>query len=197
MAVEIGSITLTSLTQVSVREQARIVHHRVPGMAGDLAQTLGRPSVVVRLQGIFYGDRASADLQQLREAYLAQQPVDFFTEAIGEGYFTQVLIRQLAIAQRVQTPNQFDFSCEVVEYIEPPEPATASPLDALDTGLVGEATDFMDGVQDTLAQVSELTTLLNLPDFGDPTEPLSHLLDDYVEVAESGKSALQNLSDLF
>ena len=53
MTVELGGITLNLLTQVFVEEQARIVHHEVPGMSGNLAQTLGRPSVRVVLQGIF------------------------------------------------------------------------------------------------------------------------------------------------
>lgn len=100
MAVELGSITLTHLTRVEVSEQQRVVHHPVPGMSGDLAQVLGRPSVTVRLHGIYYGPTASEDLGSLRSAYLAAEPVDFFTEAVGEGYFAQVLITYLQVAQR-------------------------------------------------------------------------------------------------
>lgn len=198
MAVELGGINLTLLTEIAVREQARIVHHAVPGLDGDLAQTLGRPSVVVALQGIFYGETAAEDLQTLRDAHLAHQPVDFFTEAIGEGYFTQVLIAKLDVKQRSNFPDQFDFSCEVIEYVEPPEPAITSPLSDLDGGLLDEAAGFMDDVQNAIEQVSQLTDLLgNIPDFGNPTEKLTQMLDTYSGTVQGGLGVLQSIRALF
>ena len=68
-------------------------------------------------------------------AYLERKPVDFFTEAIGEGYFAQVLIAKLEVSQQAGYPDQFDFGCAVVEYVEPPEPVTADPFASLDAGL--------------------------------------------------------------
>jgi hypothetical protein len=198
MTVELGGVTLTLLTGISVQEQARVVHHSVPGMPGDLAQTLGRPSVVVTLEGIFYGATAAEDLQRLRTAHLANEPVDFFTAAIGEGYFTQVLITQLAVAQRANFPDQFDFACQVVEYVKPPEPAVALPLGGIDAGLLGEAGAFMDTVQNTLAQVSALTDLVaNVPNFGDPTQNLNQMLDEYSQVVNGGIATLQGIRSLF
>jgi hypothetical protein len=126
MAIELGNITLTQLSQISVQEQARIVRHPVPGMSGDLSQTLGRTSVVIRFHGVFYGPNATEELGGLRSAYLEQRPVDFFTEATGEGYFTQVLITRLDIQERANYPDEFDYLCELVEYVEPPEPVVAS-----------------------------------------------------------------------
>ncbi|HMX29553.1 MAG TPA: hypothetical protein PKC13_28470, partial [Blastocatellia bacterium] len=66
MAVQIGGIELTKLTKVAVRERARIAHHIVPGLAGDLAQTMGRPSVEISLSGIFFGAEAATQLGELR-----------------------------------------------------------------------------------------------------------------------------------
>ena len=95
MSVELGNVTLQHLTQVDVSEATRVVRHAVPGLSGDLSQVLGRPSVTVRLQGIFYGAGAADELGALRGAHLAGKPVDFFTDAVGEGYFAQVLILSL------------------------------------------------------------------------------------------------------
>ncbi|NET34770.1 MAG: hypothetical protein F6K19_22550 [Cyanothece sp. SIO1E1] len=198
MTVELGGITLNLLTEISVREQTRIVHHGVPGLSGDLAQALGRPSVMVAMQGIFYGETAEADLQRLRDAYLGQEPLDFFTATIGEGYFTQVLITKLDTAQRVNYPDQFDFKCEVVEYVEPPEPVAVAALGNLDADLLGDATAFMDDVQNAVAQVSELTDLIaNVPDFGNPTEPLNRILDEYTGTVGGGLSTLEAIRNLF
>ncbi len=152
MAVELGGISLEKLTEVAVGESARIVRHAVPGMSGDLTQTLGRPSVEVTLRGVFYGTGAAASLEELRQAFLERRPVDFFSDAVGEGYFAQVLISALEVRQRAGFPGQFDFACRVVEYVEPLAPVPADPLAALDAELALEAASFLDQVQDALEQ---------------------------------------------
>jgi hypothetical protein len=200
VTIELGDTTLTQLTHISVQEQARIVRHPVPGMSGDLSQTLGRPSVVVRFQGIFYGAQATDDLGSLRQAYLEEKPVDFFTEAVGEGYFAQVLITRLEVNQRAGYLDQFDYTCEVVESVEPPEPVAAAGfgLEGLDAGLLSEAMSFMDDVQNALQQVSELTDLLaNAPSFGDPTARLPEMLDQFTALTGSGTGTLTHILDLF
>ena len=197
MAVELGNVTLMHLTHIEVREQQRLVRHPVPGMHGDLVQGLGRPSVLVGLRGIFYGATALTDLGDLRSAYLAGEPVDFFTEAVGEGYFAQVVITHLQVAQRAGYTDQFDFACEVVEYIKPPEPAVSDPFGALDTSLLGEATAFMDDVQNALDQVSGLVDMIaNIPSFGDPTTRLPQMLDVFRGLAGSGVGTLTNIRNL-
>ena len=193
-------MTLEHLTHVDVTEQVRIVRHAVPGMMGDLSQVLGRPSVEVTFRGIFYGPGAADDLAGLRQALATRAPVDFFTEAVGEGYFAQVLIAQLAVAQRAGYLDQFDYSCTVVEYVEPPAPVQANPLGALDAGLLDEAAAFMDDVQNAIDVVSKLTDLIgNVPDFGSPTERLGGIIDEYTSIlggASAGVAALTSLRDL-
>ena len=197
MAVELGGIVLEHLTHVTVGERARIVHHDVPGLSGEFAQTLGRLSVEVSLRGVFYGPSAVDDLNTLRSAYLQHAPVDFFTESVGEGYFTQVLISQLEISQRAGYPDQFDFACDVVEYVEPPEPVPVDPLAELDTGLLEDAAAFVDEAQNALEQVSQLVDLLNIPAFGDPTVKLEGIQSVYVQTAGEGASYLTDIRDLF
>jgi hypothetical protein len=200
MAVELGGVTLEHLTHIDVTEQVRIVRHAVPGMQGDLAQVLGRPSVEVTFKGIFYGPGSADDLAALRAAFATRAPVDFFTDAVGEGYFAQVLISHITVAQRAGFLDQFDYTCTVVEYVEPPEPVQANPLGELDMGLLDEAAGFMDDVQNALDTVSKLTNLIaNVPDFGNPTERLGGMLDEYTTTlsnASAGVSALASLRDL-
>jgi hypothetical protein len=200
MSIELGDVTLDHLTHVSVDERQRIVLHPVPGMSGDLSQTLGRPSVVVRFQGIFYGDTAADDLGSLRSAFLDEQPVDFFTEAVGEGYFAQVLITRMEVNQRAGYLDQFDYFCEVAEYVEPPEPAVASlgGLPGIDADLLGEAASFMDDVQNALQEVSSLADLVaNAPNFGDPTTRLPGMLDQFKTLTGGGLTTLSNIRDIF
>jgi hypothetical protein len=198
MSVELGSVTLSHLTRVEVSEATRVVRHAVPGMSGDLSQVLGRPSVTVRFQGIFYGADAAAELGDLRTVHLAGEPVDFFTESVGEGYFAQVLITGLQVAQRAGYSDQFDFACEVMEYVEPPEPIVSDPFGALDVGLLDEATAFMDDVQNALEEVSGLVDLIaNAPAFGDPTTQLPKMLDAFKSLTQGGLGTLTTIRDLF
>lgn len=197
MTVELGNLSLTRLTRIEVRERARIVRHAVPGMDGELSQSLGRPSVEVEFDGIFYGDPAPDDLKALRDAAKEHEPVDFFTEAVGEGYFSQVLISRLEVLQRAGYPGEFDFRCSLVEYVPPPEPAVASPFDELDAGLLDEAAGFMDDVQNGLEAVSQLGDLLaNAPSFGDPTSRLPSMVTDFSGATGGGAGALSAIRDL-
>lgn len=177
MAVELGQISLDKLTRVTVSERARIVYHRIPGLAGDLAQVLGRPSVQVRLEGIFFGADAAERLKRMRTLHLAGEPVDFFADAVGEGYFTQVLIAGLQVVQQAGEPDQFTYTCELVEFVKPPQALAANDfLAKLDGELLNEAAGFMDEVQNAVEEVSQLEELLaSVPSFGDPTRRLSEL----------------------
>ncbi len=200
MTIELGDLSLDHLTHIQVHEQARIARHPVPGMSGDLSQALGRPSVEIIFQGIFYGENALDNLGKLRSAYLDSSPLDFFTETVGEGYFTQVLITRLDVAQRAGRLDEFDYHCHVVEYVEPPEPVLAAPpgLGDLDLGLLDEATAFIDDVQNALEQVSSLTDLLaGAQDFGNPTSRLPGMLDQFTSLTGPGAGTLNNLLSLF
>jgi hypothetical protein len=197
VAVELGGIVLERLTNVTIGERARIVHHDVPGLSGEFAQALGRLAVEVSLRGIFYGPSSIDDLNTLRSAYLEHAPVDFFTESVGEGYFTQVLISRLEISQRAGYLDQFDFACDVVEYVEPPEPVVVDPLAALDAGLLADAASFVDDVQNALEQVSQLADLLSTPAFGNPVESLPGIEGGYVQAAGEGVAVLTEIRKLF
>ena len=198
MAVRLGSIELETLTLVEVRERARLSHYSVPGLAGDFVQTFGRPSVEVLLRGVFFGDEALDNLSALRALHQEREPVDFFADAVGEGYFTQVLISRLDLRQHAGRPDGFDFVCEVVEYVEPPEPALADAAFGLDTGLLAEAGAFMDDVQNAVEQVSALTDLIaNVPSFGDPTAKLAEMPVVYIGHAAAMAESLEELKDLF
>lgn len=195
MTVELGAVTVRQLTRVSVDEQAALVHHRVPGANGDVVQALGRPSVRVAFEGIVYGPEAAERFEQLRSAFLAREPLDFYTEAVGEGYFAEVLICHLEVVQRAVVPSQLDFRCEVVEYVEPPEPP-ADPLGALDEPLRQEAGAFIDDVQDSLAAVDALTKRLATdPQLGVSTDHLKRRVAMFTALTDQGAIDLAAIRD--
>jgi hypothetical protein len=197
MAVEVGSVQLEHLTHVDVSERARLAVHPVPGLGGDLVQALGRSSVAVRLEGLVFGPTATHDVKSLRDAYLGAVPVDFFADAVGEGYFAQVVIERLDIRQRAGDLDQFHYRLEVMEYVKPPAPPALDPLAAIDTDLIAEAGSFMDDVQNGISQAAGLVDLLtSVPSFADPTTKLPSMLSGYLAATDEAKQALTALRDL-
>jgi hypothetical protein len=201
--VELAGITLAHVTHVVSRERARVVRHAVAGADGDLSQSLGRASTELELHGILYGAGAPDDLDTLRTAHTAGDPVELYVHAVDDSEvtqtlrFSQVLITGLRVEQRAGAPDEFAFACRLMEYVEPPPAASADVLGGLDTGLVAEAASAVDNVQGTLAEVSGLTDLLaGAPSFADPTTRLPSMLDAFTPAAGNAGTVLTGLRDL-
>ncbi|MFL9458434.1 hypothetical protein AB0758_46505 [Tolypothrix bouteillei VB521301_2] len=138
-------------------------------------------------------------MKKLRNAYLQNKPVDFFTAAVGEGYFTQVLISKLDVYQRAGYLNQFDFICEVIESPELKQPAgNESQLKDVDEELKNEATTSINDVQNSSTKVSEIKDLWNSnPNFANPTTKLNSLLDDFSQIFGEGKNIIEKVQNIF
>jgi hypothetical protein len=189
MGIEIGGIALNRIHRISTLEQAAFVRHRVPGLEGDLVQDMGRASVRLGIEGIFFGDAAADDLTALRDLYKARAPVDFLADITGQAYFAQVILEQFEVVQQAGEVAQYSYRLQVAEYVEPPERNSDFGLDGVDTDLGLEALDFMDMI--------ELPDLLSVPDFGDPTPPLSAVLDGIKTALQPLTDATETLSALF
>jgi hypothetical protein len=172
MPIELAGIQLPRVHRIATVERADFASHRVPGLNGNLVQDLGRESVAVRIEGIFYGADATDKLNQLRDTYKNRKPADFLADITGQSYFSQVVIEQLDVWQRAGEPDQFSYALLVREYVPPPQPATAfaEGLSDLDAGLLDEALGFMDALA--------LPDFLSAPGISDPTPPLASALEE-------------------
>jgi len=197
MALEIAGVTMDQLLSIETSERSRFARHAVPGMNGELSQDLGRPSVQIRVRGIFYGADAAGRLQTLRGHLLARTPVDFLCDVTHEGYFAQVLVERLEVAQRAGQPGEFDYECELLEYVPPPPPPAASALGALDASILDEAASLMDDVQNAIAAVAGLGELLSgAAEFGNPTTRLPSMLESFAGAAGGGAASVGEIGKL-
>jgi DNA circularisation protein N-terminus len=185
--IEIAGITLHRIHKIATLERADFVRHRVPGLEGNLVQDMGRDSVQLQIEGIFYGATAQDDLEQLRSAQKAREPVDFLADVVGQAYFSQVVLHQLDVFQRAEEPEQYSYTLVIAEYVPPPEPESGLGLDlpGVDAAIGLEALDFMD--------VLQLPDMLAIPELEDPTKPLSGLVD----TAQSALSALNGQDQIW
>src|SRR5688572_1918558 len=127
----IGTWTPPSITRIRAAESRRLVTIPVPGLSGDLHQDLGRGALVVEIEGSLNGDDVRDQfLKDVREKYLAGEPVDFVADIAKESELERVWIEALAFEESADEPDVFFYRILLREYTEPPEP----PAPAADFG---------------------------------------------------------------
>ena len=191
MAIELAGIQLNRVHKISTLEQAALVYQRIPGLEGNLVQNLGRDSVQLQIEGIFYGRTAKNDLEKLRNIYKQRQPVDFLAEITGQAYFGQVILDRFQVDQSAQDPHQFSYILIVSEYVAPSgSQLTSAGLPNVDASILGEAQSFMD--------IATLPDMLgSVPEINNPLNPLSNALSDVTKATQTLESATAGLQKLF
>ena len=189
MPIELAGISLPRIHRVTTREQADFVSHRIPGLEGNVVQDMGRQSVRLKIEGIFYGATAKDDLEALRDVYKSREPVDFLADLVGQAYFAQVIVEEMEVRQAADEPEQFSYQLTITEYVPPPQPASGFETPDIDSLLELEALDFLDMIQ--------LPDLLSVPGFGDPTVPLQSILDGVSGTLEGLNQPAEDLAGLY
>lgn len=189
MPIEIAGISLPRIHRIATREQADFASHRIPGLDGNVVQDMGRQSVRLNIEGIFYGATAKDDLEALRDVYKAREPVDFLADITGQAYFSQIIVERMEVRQSAEEPEQFSYRLSIAEYVPPPQPAAGFDTPDIDSLMELEALDFLDMIQ--------LPDLLSVPGFGDPTVPLQSILDNVNGVLSGLTGHASELSDLY
>jgi hypothetical protein len=190
MPVELAGIGLKRIHRITTLEQADFVSHRIPGLEGNVVQNMGRDSVHLEIEGIFYGATAKEDMESLRQAHKAKDPVDFLAEIVGQAYFAQVILKRFEVFQIAQEPDQFSYILTIAEYVEPPEPAGPPGLSDVDADILDEAQNFMD--------IATLPDMLgSIPEVTNPLEPLSGALDQVEKATENLPAVSERLKAIF
>ncbi|MEW6491447.1 MAG: DNA circularization N-terminal domain-containing protein [Cyanobacteriota bacterium] len=190
MAVELANIQLNRVHKIATLEQAALVHHRVPGLAGNVVQDLGRDSVRLQIEGIFYGANAKDDLETLRQVYKERKAVDFFAEIVGQAYFSQVIIEQFAVTQSADYPDEFSYCLIVTEYVASTE--TPAATDQVNQSIAVEAKNLMN-----IANLSDALQMGLLPEITNPIEPLKGALEPVKEATKNFSEVTQGLRAIF
>ena len=103
-----------------------------------------------------------------------------------------VLIEQLKIDVDAQHPDQTAYQLVLAE--SPPPPPPGGLLDGIDTGLLDQAGGFLDSVTGAL---DALDALGSIPDLGDPTQPLTGMLDEVENTMGQLNDVTSVITDLF
>jgi len=164
----IGDWEVPRIEHIRTFESRRLVALAVPGLSGDLHQDLGRGALSVEIAGSLSGDEArDALLVELREKFLAGEPVDFVADIVAESELEQVLIEAFVLEENASDPDRFRYRVRLREYTEPPEP----PGFGADFGLDVD-TDLGIDVDLGLDLLDLPGILGDVPDVGDLLAPL-------------------------
>jgi hypothetical protein len=173
------------IERISATESRRLAVMPVPGLSGDLHQDLGRGALAVEIIGSLNTDQARDDfLKQVREKFLAGDPVDFVADIVKESELERVLIEQLDVEEVAGATDSFRYRIVLREYTEPPEP----PAPAADFGLELDTDIGLDALAG-LDLLDLPAIAADIPDIGDLLAPIKPAAEGLKE-ALSGAGAL-------
>jgi hypothetical protein len=186
----IGGWSPPSIERIRAVEARRLAVLPVPGLGGDLHQDLGRSALGVEIIGSLNSDDARDDfLKQIREKFLAGDPVDFVADIVKESKLERVLIEELAFEEVAGDPDWFRYRIVLREYTEPPSPPAADFGAELGADLDLAASLGLDALD--LPAIAG-----NIPKIGDllaPLQPAASNLKDKLSQAGSLLDPLKNI----
>lgn len=187
----IGGWEPPRIESISALESRRLAVLPVPGLSGDLHQDLGRGALAVEIVGSLNGDEARDEfLAEIRDRFLAGEPVDFVADIVGESELEQVLIETLSTEEVASSADTFRYRIVLREYTEPPEP----PSPGLDLGLELDLDlEALLGL-DLLDLPSMLT---DLPEVGNVLEPIQPAADALESALSEAGTLLDPIRELF
>jgi hypothetical protein len=191
MPIELAGIKIVRVHKITTLEQAAFVHHRVPGQEGNTLQNLGRDSVSLQIEGIFFGPKATEELEKLRGVYIKRQPVDFIADLMGQYYTSKVVLTRFNVTESAQEPQQFSYLLVVTEYVQPPkQPAAATAAVNQQVKLEAKAALDIAGLPDALA-------LGSMPEVTNPFVPLKDALEPARQASAGLQQSVSGLKTLF
>ncbi len=190
MAIEIGGIELTTVHRITTLENGSYIQHSVPGMQGELSQDIGRQSLQLQIDGIFYGKDIEKDLKSLRDIYLKREPVELLAQVTGQAYAAKVLIDSLQVMETGEQVDQFTYEMIVIEYVEPPA-SSAISMEAVVAAVSLEAAQIMD-----VMELPDMLAMGSIPELSNPIEPLKDMLTPIQDASAAFLDASKGLFNL-
>ena len=165
----------------------------IVGLSGDLQQDLGRSALGIEIIGSLHGDEArDTFLAEIRDRFLAGEPVDFVADIVNESELEQVVIETLELRESATTADTCEYRIVLREYTEPPEP----PGLGVDLGL--DVDVDLDIGLDALLELDLLDLpglLADIPDIGDLLEPVETAAKDLAQKLGDAGSLLTSFTE--
>jgi hypothetical protein len=153
----LDDLELPLVQELTTYDRRTLSEHKPPGMSGSLLQNLGRRPLRVVLWGVATDPGAQTTVQQLDGKFRAAKPVPFTGDIVTDARLDLVLIEDLRLQELAGKPQRFSYVLTLREYIKPVDPAPQTET-GIDTDILGNALDRVDGIADGIGLVQNFVT---------------------------------------
>lgn len=189
----LGDWEIPRIASIRTLERRTYTEFSIPGRTGSLYQDLNSAPTAILIQGSLYGEEVrNTFFQELRGRFQAGEAVTFVADILTATELQYVVIETLHLEELGERPDQLGYTLILRE--SPPPPPPTNLLGELDTDLLDQADDFLDAATGAL---DALDALGDLPQFQDPTPPLSSALDGVKSVVDGLAGAGTAIDELF
>ncbi len=197
--VSLAKYDLPGAVKVVCHEERRLFEYRIPGMEGSAWQDLGARPFRVEIFGSVFGDELRGEfLAEIRQKYLAAEPVVFVADAIEGSGVEEVVIEKLNVRESSKDHNILKYDISLAKYVPPPVDQVPGDIGTeLDTEAAGSFDSMVDlAVEDNL--LSDFTEQFSELDLDNILDELpTDLLDDLLELIGAGyEEPVEVFSDL-
>lgn len=189
----LGDWEIPHIETIRTAEKRSFIELPIPGKVGSAYHDMNAEPAEIYIRGSLYGDEARDQfLETVREKFRSGEPLTFVADIVTATEIQFVIVETLLFEEDGQRPGQLDYVMVLRE--SPPPPPPPDPLGGLDTSLLDAAGGFLDSVTGAL---DALNALANVPNFGDPTEPLRGVLEGVEGVLNTLNGISGDLDALF
>jgi hypothetical protein len=189
----LGDWEVPRIAHIEALDRRDFVELEIPGRVGSLFQDLNSAPTRVAIRGSLHGDESrDALLETLRGKFLAGEPVTFVADIVTATQLQYVVIESMRFEESGVRPDEVSYSIVLKE--SPPPPPPPDPFGGLDSGLLDAAAGLVDAVGSALDAIDALA---GVPDFTDPTTPLSGTLSGVEAALSQLGNITGSLNELF
>lgn len=143
----LDDLELPNIQELAVHDQRVLAEHKPPGMEGSLLQNMGRRPAHLVLWGVATGPDVIDFVEALDGKFKSGQPLPFIADIVADAEIEEIVIDDLQWQEVAGKPQRYAYTLTLREYIEPVEPEDLSPLDS---DILDEAGDLIDGLVEGL-----------------------------------------------
>jgi hypothetical protein len=169
----LDDLELPQVGEITTLDRRALCEHKPPGMAGSLVQNLGRRPLRVVVTGVITGPDALSTAEKLDDKFRAAKPVPFTADIVADANLDLVQIEDLRLTDLAGKPQRVGYVLTLREFMKPVDPA---PVSGIDSDILDDALNRINGVVDGIGAVRALATGLDrfIPLFSDLLKKLQN-----------------------
>lgn len=153
----LGDIPLQYIQRLEHRLDGGYTQTRIPGLAGELQQNIGRLSHQIFISGSLFGSEAVTQLETLQQTAGNGEELTFAANIVSALELQKVVISQFRVVESAAQANSWQYEIVLRESPPLPPPAQVQGFGGLDDfglGDLGFDTDIMGDLVDLAAEVA-------------------------------------------